>query len=319
MLRSTFLYLIFFIMILGEKKLFYNSEGVILYNITSSKVEVIKKKKLEINNEVNLKEILLKKDFRPINGIDIKYTIKYVEYDENENTYHVYFELSFFDGKVLITKTEDKTLVMGVYDGNFNYIDMKEYPTYDSIGEVNVVEKIINYKNGAILFFKMNNNDYLTSLKYKYKEKEVYLIQYKNGIETLNEENIKKIFQPQIMSQKHSFILGTYGLNGTIKENKLYKYNLKKEKVEIIKEFSDIAVFLMTLIENDEKLIYSTLNLYDDTKEYGNKGRKIFVLDLKSLKEKEFILRNDLFEEFYYSHEVRNTNNELIEKFYKSK
>ena len=43
-LGKLLLYLLLFTMLLGEKKLFYNPDSVILYDITSSKIEIIKKK-----------------------------------------------------------------------------------------------------------------------------------------------------------------------------------------------------------------------------------------------------------------------------------
>ena len=104
-------------------------------------------------------------------------------------------------------------------------------------------------------------------------------------------------------------------LSGTIKDNRLYKYDLKTEKIEILKEFAQTAVFLETLIDNDQKVIYSTLSPYENINEYGNKGRKIYILDLKNLKIKELKLSDEVFEEFYYSHEIRNVNKKLIEQF----
>ena len=115
--------------------------GTVHFETAPSKVEIIKKKKLELNKEVSLKEILLKKDFRPISGIEIKSTIKYIEYDVNKNVYNVYFELSFYDGRVLMTKSADKTLVMGIYDENFNYVEIKEYPTFKFDWGVKVVKR----------------------------------------------------------------------------------------------------------------------------------------------------------------------------------
>ena len=259
-------------MILGEKKLFYNSEGVLLYDMTSSKIELVKKKKLELNNEVNLKEILEKKDFIPISGMDIKSTIKYIEYDINKNVYNVYFELSFFDARVSVTQTSDQTLVMGIYDENFNYMEIKEYPTYKFEWGVEIIKR---------------NSD------------------------------IRMKIQPVIMNKDKTFVFGI-GFQEDVKGETIYKYDLETNKSETIKYFDNI-VFLKTLIGNDRKLIYLTINSFKSIEESKNDGEQVFVLDLKNMKTTEIKLSNDLFKEFYYSHEIRNTNEELIEKFYKLK
>ena len=81
----------------------------------------------------------------------------------------------------------------------------------------------------------------------------------------------------------------------------------------MLKEFSNIGVILQTLIENDNKLIYWEL----DSK-YSKEERKLFIFDLKSKKTKELKLSDEVFEEFYYSHEIRNVNKKLIEKFSES-
>ena len=208
---------------------------------------------------------------------------------------------------------------MVICDENFNYIGIESYPIYEYNGQKNKIIEILETKNGAVAFFRLDNQQDMKTLKYNYDGKELYLIRHKDGSEVFNNEDITEIFRPYIINKKQTFILGIGSLNGSIRDTKLYKYNIKTEKTELIKEFSNTAVFLKTLVENDRKVIYSTLNTYENISDYGNKGRKIFILDLKNLKEKEFRLRDDLFEDFYYSHEVRNTDKELIDKFYKSK
>lgn len=268
MLRSIFLYLIFFIMILGEKKLFYNSEGLILYNITSSKVEVIKKKKLEIDKDVNLREVLLKKDIIHIKGADINFDINYIEYDINKNVYNVYFTLYFFDGRFSVSGPSDKTIVMGVYDDSFNYIDIKEHPILKSdLGvEVMVVRS-----------------------------------------------EIKIMINPVIMDKEKKNI---FGVNFKEKNEgaEIYKKSLESNKVEIIKSFNN-NILLKSLIDNDKKLIYSTFDSFLD----DNLDKQVSILDLKNMKISEIVLDGVSFKEFCYSNEIKNTNKELIEKFYKSK
>lgn len=316
MLKKIFLLLTFYIVLLGENKLFYNSKGVILFDISPMKIQLIKQKNITIPKEINLEEIVLKKKINLIGKIQEK-SIKYIEYDTNKKEYNIYYELKFMSEESHLFF--DKTLIMAMYDENFDYTGIKDYPIYEYNGQKNKIIEILETKNGAVAFFRIDNQQDRKTLKYNYDEKELYLIRYKDGNEEFNNKNIKEIFRPSIINEKQTFILGIGSLSGTIKDTKLYKYNLKTEKIEMIKEFPNTAVFLETLIENDQKLIYSTLNPYENINEYGNKGRTINILDLKNLKIKELKLNDNLFEDFYYSHEVRNTNRELIEKFYKSK
>ena len=208
---------------------------------------------------------------------------------------------------------------MEIYDENFDYIDVKNYPVYMYDGTEEIVEEVLETKNDAVAFFKIDNRQDRKTLKYSYDGKELYLIRHKDGTEEFNDKNIKELFYPEQMNKRESFILGIGSLSGTIKDSRLYRYDLKTGEVKAIKEFPDTAEFLITLIENDRKLIYSTLNPYENINEYGNKGRKIFVMDLKTTEIKELKLNNKLFEEFYYSHEIRNINKKLIDKFEKLK
>ena len=316
MLKKIFLLLTFHIVLLGENKLFYNSKGILLFDISSTEVQLIKQKNITIPKEVNLEEIVLNKKINLIGKIQEK-SIKYVEYDMYKKEYNIYYELKFMSEESHLFF--DKTLIMVICDENFNYIGIESYPIYEYNGQKNKIIEILETKNGAVAFFRLDNQQDMKTLKYNYDGKELYLIRHKDGSEVFNNEDITEIFRPYIINKKQTFILGIGSLNGSIRDTKLYKYNIKTEKTELIKEFSNTAVFLKTLVENDRKVIYSTLNTYENISDYGNKGRKIFILDLKNLKEKEFRLRDDLFEDFYYSHEVRNTDKELIDKFYKSK
>ena len=74
-------------------------------------------------------------------------------------------------------------------------------------------------------------------------------------------------------------------------------------------------VSLKTLTEDDKKLIYLTFNSFISIDESENIGKQVFVLDLKNMKTTEIKLSDDLFKEFYYSHEIRNVNKKLIEQF----
>jgi hypothetical protein len=188
-LRKILLCLILSMIILGEKKLFYDPDGIILYDITPSKIEIIKKRKLDISNDVNLNEILIKKNFRPIDGIDVEVKIKYVEYNVNKNVYHVYFELSFFDGRVLITKTSDQTLVMGIYDKYFNYIDIKEYPTYISDWKVEFIE--VNSKIGMKINPVIMDKEKKFIFGVKFRENLKGAVIYKKNLDSNELETIK--------------------------------------------------------------------------------------------------------------------------------
>lgn len=315
MLKKLLIYLLLFTMLLGEKKLFYNPDSVILYDITSLGIRKIKQKKLCIGDNVNLEEIIKKRKIVFI-GNYREVVIKYAEYDENKKVYNVYYEVGFVTPQSQFSLT--KIVIMGVYDENFNYLAIEEYPTYEYDQEEEMVEEIQESKNGAVAFFKLSNHQDRKTLKYSYGKKELYLIRHKDGSDEFNNKNIKEVFSPALINKNKTFILGMGSLSGTIKDNRLYKYDLKTEKIEILKEFAQTAVFLETLIDNDQKVIYSTLSPYENINEYGNKGRKIYILDLKNLKIKELKLSDEVFEEFYYSHEIRNVNKKLIEKFSES-
>ncbi|MBP9479040.1 MAG: hypothetical protein KBF12_10505, partial [Sebaldella sp.] len=118
-LGKLLLYLLLFTMLLGEKKLFYNPDSVILYDITSSKIEIIKKKQLDISSEVDLEKIIKKRKIVFI-GNYREVVIKYVEYDENKKVYNVYYEVGFVTPQSQFSLT--KIVIMGVYDENFNYL-----------------------------------------------------------------------------------------------------------------------------------------------------------------------------------------------------
>ena len=311
-LGKLLLYLLLFTMLLGEKKLFYNPDSVILYDITSSKIEIIKKKQLDISSEVDLEKIIKKRKIVFI-GNYREVVIKYVEYDENKKVYNVYYEVGFVTPQSQFSLT--KIVIMGVYDENFNYLAIEEYPLYRYAGEEKLLEEITTmYENGEVLFFKFYNDKDVKSQKYVINGKEIYLIRnLKNGDLFFNDESIKKIFRPGLMNEKKTFLLGTSAIIDTVKNNKLYRYDFKTGKLEMLKEFSNIGVILQTLIENDNKLIYWEL----DSK-YSKEERKLFIFDLKSKKTKELKLSDEVFEEFYYSHEIRNVNKKLIEKFSES-
>ena len=311
-LGKLLLYLLLFTMLLGEKKLFYNPDSVILYDITSSKIEIIKKKQLDISSEVDLKKIIKKRKIVFI-GNYREVVIKYAEYDENKKVYNVYYEVGFVTPQSQFSLT--KIVIMGVYDENFNYLAIEEYPLYRYAGEEKLLEEITTmYENGEVLFFKFYNDKDVKSQKYVINGKEIYLIRnLKNGDLFFNDESIKKIFRPGLMNEKKTFLLGTSAIIDTVKNNKLYRYDFKTGKLEMLKEFSNIGVILQTLIENDNKLIYWEL----DSK-YSKEERKLFIFDLKSKKTKELKLSDEVFEEFYYSHEIRNVNKKLIEKFSES-
>ena len=311
-LGKLLLYLLLFTMLLGEKKLFYNPDSVILYDITSSKIEIIKKKQLDISSEVDLEKIIKKRKIVFI-GNYREVVIKYAEYDENKKVYNVYYEVGFVTPQSQFSLT--KIVIMGVYDENFNYLAIEEYPLYRYAGEEKLLEEITTmYENGEVLFFKFYNDKDVKSQKYVINGKEIYLIRnLKNGDLFFNDESIKKIFRPGLMNEKKTFLLGTSAIIDTVKNNKLYRYDFKTGKLEMLKEFSNIGVILQTLIENDNKLIYWEL----DSK-YSKEERKLFIFDLKSKKTKELKLSDEVFEEFYYSHEIRNVNKKLIEKFSES-
>ena len=137
MSKKLLFYLLTFAMLLGEKKLFYNPEGVILYDITSSGIEIIKQKKLDISKEVNLEEIIKQKDI-DIMDKNRGVKIKYIEYDNNNQVYNVYYELKF-----ITPETElflDKTLIMGVYDENFDFLKVEKNPVYMLGEDLNLIE-----------------------------------------------------------------------------------------------------------------------------------------------------------------------------------
>jgi hypothetical protein len=313
MLKKLFLYLLVFTMLLGEKKLFYNSEGVILYNISYSEIEILKQKQLDISKEVNLEEIIQQKNIDII-GKNRKSTIKYIEYDNNNKVFNVYYELKFVTPQSELFL--DKTLIMGIYDENFNYLKLEKNPVYVFDKNSSLIEEIITmFDNGQLLFFKFYNDKNLKSSKYTYNGKDVYLIRnQKDGHLSFNDERIQKIFMPGIIDTKKKFILGTSDVIDPIKNNKLYKYDLETGNLEILKDFPNMGIILQTLIENDNKLIYWSL----DSK-YSKTEKKLYIFDLKRKKEEEMKISSNLAEKFYYSHEVRNINKELIEKFYKSK
>ena len=308
-LGKLLLYLLLFTMLLGEKKLFYNPDSVILYDITSLGIRKIKQKKLCIGDNVNLEEIIKKRKIVFI-GNYREVVIKYAEYDENKKVYNVYYEVGFVTPQSQFSLT--KIVIMGVYDENFNYLAIEEYPLYRYAGEEKLLEEITTmYENGEVLFFKFYNDKDVKSQKYVINGKEIYLIRnLKNGDLFFNDESIKKIFRPGLMNEKKTFLLGTSAIIDTVKNNKLYRYDFKTGKLEMLKEFSNIGVILQTLIENDNKLIYWEL----DSK-YSKEERKLFIFDLKSKKTKELKLSDEVFEEFYYSHEIRNVNKKLIEQF----
>ena len=312
MLKKLLIYLLLFTMLLGEKKLFYNPDSVILYDITSLGIRKIKQKKLCIGDNVNLEEIIKKRKIVFI-GNYREVVIKYAEYDENKKVYNVYYEVGFVTPQSQFSLT--KIVIMGVYDENFNYLAIEEYPLYRYAGEEKLLEEITTmYENGEVLFFKFYNDKDVKSQKYVINGKEIYLIRnLKNGDLFFNDESIKKIFRPGLMNEKKTFLLGTSAIIDTVKNNKLYRYDFKTGKLEMLKEFSNIGVILQTLIENDNKLIYWEL----DSK-YSKEERKLFIFDLKSKKTKELKLSDEVFEEFYYSHEIRNVNKKLIEKFSES-
>ena len=325
-MKKLLLALLIFTLTIGEEKLFYNSESVILYDINSNGVNVLKEKKINIEELGNLSMILSKKNIK--NAEEQGASIQYIYYNKSENSYNIYYRIQYIDSKANDLVFPKSTVFVGEYNEDFKLINIEVTPVYFLEGEKLTIENFSILLNRMTLFANLQKNSLKYSKLYlpvhESKNSKIYLAINEDNRTTLNFESGKKImernectFFPNLIDKKNEFIIGT-ATNDDIKEKKiLYKLDLKNEETKKIKAFDTNNIFPITLINNDNVLVYSYLNR--ENKDFGYNGRKIFLLNLENKKESEMKLSKDLFEKFYYSYEIQGVSEEQIEKFKQTK
>ena len=321
-MKKLLLVLLIFTLTIGEEKLFYNSESVILYDINSNGINVLKEKKINIEELGNLSMILSKKNIK--NAEEQGASIQYIYYNKSENRYNIYYRIQYIDSKANDLVFPESTVFMGEYNEDFKLMNIEVIPIYFLEGEKLTIENFSISLNRMPLFANLQKNSLKYSKLYlpvyKSKNSEIYLAINEDKSTILNFESGEKImeknehiFFPNLIDKKNEFIIGTVTTDN-IKEKKiLYKFNLKNGEIKKIKTFDTNNIFPITLINDDNVLIYSYLN--EENKDFGYKGRKIFLLNLENKKESEMKLSKDLFDKFYYSYEIQGVSEEQIEKF----